>query len=113
MKTNENYKEIKEFISKGDLDTAIKKLKSLNKFEDIDSVSARFNLLEKNNTKGTLSHSEYTLEYNKITDALLSIVNNPANAKPKSKFKLSYIIIGVLLALGIVFTILQFLPEEK
>lgn len=67
---------IRDLIIKGKIEEAIKMMTETWEANEVLLISAQFNSLKKQNTLGTLSHENYTISNNKITNNLLSILKD-------------------------------------
>ncbi len=77
----EKLNEAKDAIIKGKIKSCIEILKSIDKSalgayrDNIEMISSRFFALKKKNISGILSNENYTLEQNKITQDLITLIN--------------------------------------
>ena len=78
MNKNTAYfvEEIKSLVVNDKLEEAIEKLDKNYHDQDLVNLLARVKKLGSDNIKGTISHTDYTLERNRIRDSLLIKVNN-------------------------------------
>ena len=68
--------EIKTLIANGKIEEAIKKLMDSSGDDQLILLSARYNRIKKQNNSGTINHANFSIELNKITNSLLSILND-------------------------------------
>lgn len=73
--TNPNL-EIKTLIAKGKIEEAIQKLMVSSRDDQLIMLSARYNQIKNQNNSGIITHDNFTIEINKITNSLLSILND-------------------------------------
>ena len=68
--------EIKTLIAKGKIEEAIQKLMNISGDNQLIMLSARYNRIKTQNNSGTISQADSSIELNKITNSLLSILND-------------------------------------
>lgn len=68
--------EIKTLIAKGKIEEAIQKLMNSYGDDQLIMLSARYNQIKNQNNSGTISQANFSIELNKITNSLLSILND-------------------------------------
>ena len=68
--------EIKTLLAKGKIEEAIQKLMNISGDNQLIMLSARYNRIKTQNNSGTISQADSSIELNKITNSLLSILND-------------------------------------
>jgi len=68
--------EIKNLIAEGEIKEAIQKLMNNSEDNQLIMLSARYNRVEKQNNSGIITQDNFSIELNKITNSLLSILND-------------------------------------
>ena len=71
-----HYEKIKDLISINEIESALDRLDNLvntNQSSQLTLLKSRYHLLKNNQISGILSHSDYTLELNKIKFSLLQL----------------------------------------
>jgi len=68
--------DIGELIEKGRIKEAIEKMKTFSKENGLILISGRYNRVIEQNNLGTISQTDYNIEMNRITNSLLSMLND-------------------------------------
>lgn len=74
-------KEIKDLVSKDDLETAISNIKSKvveknNLFNEISLIENQYYRIQKDNRKGIIGYQDYTIEYSKVVNAIITFIDS-------------------------------------